>query len=506
LNSSKLHFSNTAFNFSTNLAKSLISMIIGLVLTPFLVTWLGDDIFAQNRLLLDLFSYVGIFELGLVGAIYPLIINSLNNRDGDFDLYQVISYSFRIFLKQSFLLLVVSAVMFLFLNFFFNLSGPHLFPIQMSWGIYSLILILFPINVLRIYFDSIQKISLINILLIVQLIVVQSLCAFLAWKGFGLIGQISANVVGIFILNILIIVFFLRSFDLTKLRKQSLLKFEDFKKRVWELNWNSFAQSTSGKICLYTDNVLVGLFWGVSAVTPFFLCQKIVSIIQQQLLSIGSSSWASLIDIWNSGDRSRFEEKIFESNKFIMIASISFLVPVLVLNKLFIQVWIGLQYFSFEVTLFAIFVAIFQSLISFWGWLLTGSGKLKSMTKPTLIYSGLNLCLSVLFSYYYKFGPLLGTVVALVFYYNWSLGAIICNEFRLQKLKFFMAVLQPILLGFISYFVLNYGLSFFSFEATWVNLVVLSGISFVFMIMISVIILLNSRERKIWLRRFRLIK
>src|SRR4051812_5638077 len=60
-----------------------ITLVIGLLVTPLLLRWLGEERFGAFRVSLDWIGYLGLLELGLGAALPPLLARSLGQGNSD---------------------------------------------------------------------------------------------------------------------------------------------------------------------------------------------------------------------------------------------------------------------------------------------------------------------------------------------------------------------------------------------------------------------------------------
>ncbi|MHC5543999.1 lipopolysaccharide biosynthesis protein, partial [Singulisphaera rosea] len=63
------------------LSFTLVTTVVGLFVTRLLVEWLGEDKFGAFRVVLDWQAFLNLLELGLGGAIAPLLARAFAHND-----------------------------------------------------------------------------------------------------------------------------------------------------------------------------------------------------------------------------------------------------------------------------------------------------------------------------------------------------------------------------------------------------------------------------------------
>ena len=72
-----------AWNYATALLFTATTAVTGLAVTPAVVRWLGDERYGACRMIADYFGYLALLELGLGGALGPLLARAAGRGDED---------------------------------------------------------------------------------------------------------------------------------------------------------------------------------------------------------------------------------------------------------------------------------------------------------------------------------------------------------------------------------------------------------------------------------------
>src|SRR5262245_28704233 len=71
------------WNYLTGLLYMAVTLVAGLIATPWLLHWLGEERFGAARTTWDWFGYVALLELGLGAALPPLLAQAVGQEDAD---------------------------------------------------------------------------------------------------------------------------------------------------------------------------------------------------------------------------------------------------------------------------------------------------------------------------------------------------------------------------------------------------------------------------------------
>ena len=93
-------------NYATTIAFTVIVMATSLVATPLLLRWLGQERFGAYRMIYDSYGYLTLLDLGLGGALAPLLARAIGRGDRR-GLRNVMAAGMRLYLGVALAALVV---------------------------------------------------------------------------------------------------------------------------------------------------------------------------------------------------------------------------------------------------------------------------------------------------------------------------------------------------------------------------------------------------------------
>jgi O-antigen/teichoic acid export membrane protein len=290
-----------------------------------------------------------------------------------------------------------------------------------------------------------QQSYVVNYSLIGQYLLITALSLAAAKLQWGLAGQAGAQTVGLMFSALILIAIGLR--DYPPLRQaQSAVR---LKAALWKLNWPTLVFNLSGRVGLLSDNIIVGWTMGPALVAPFFLTQRLASLAQIQLQSMGNATWAALVELHANGDMESFRSRLLELSGLVSGLGLALLGPIGAYNRQFTLHWLGpAAYAGDGVTLLACLNGWLSSIFSLWGWPLSGTGKIAAWAPYSVAFLVVNLGVSVGATLGFGLvGPLLGTLAGFLSVSAWAMPRVLKQAFGIEPWNLCAAAGRPLLLG-----------------------------------------------------------
>jgi O-antigen/teichoic acid export membrane protein len=435
----------SALNWIAGVAVSLTTIAIAFVTTPLLLRFLGAERFGATRAAADWFGHLSLLELGLGGALAPLLAMALGRGD-DGLVRRTLAAGVRAFVKVALAAVAAGLVITLFIGRLVPVSPALLRDLRIACLIGTAGLLLYPLAPFRQLADAAQRGYAIHRTAFAQSLVTTLLAVALAWKGLGISGQFVALVAGQVVFAIVMTRDGLR--QRPGLLKEAASAPADPAARaaIRKLNVPSLLFDLSSRAGLLTDNIVIALVLGPSAVVPLFLTQRLPQLAQSQLQGVGNASWAALGELHALGRHEVFNARLVELTRLVAALSLAALVPIAAYNHAFVNLWVGPEHFGGSaVTALAAANAFMLALVSLWGWCFSGTGQIAVLVPIMMIGSVLNLALSVAGAYAIGLaGPLLGTAIAIAGTTLWYLPAQLHQKFGTPLGSLVRAVMMPL--------------------------------------------------------------
>ncbi len=493
-----------SWGFLSGLALAGITAVVGLAATPLLLRWLGQEAFGAFRAASDWTGNLLIFELGISGALMPMMAQAVGRGDRQ-RVRAILRVSVRIYLGIALLMLAAGAVLALVSFRLIPASPSAASDLSGGCWVALLALLVIPLSPFRALAEADQRSYLINCLLVVQALLIAGMGLALAWLGWGITGQCLALSIGSLPLLLLLARDGWRRYRAPRNSETDPVLEADIRRDIWKLNWPSLLRNISGRIGYYTDNLLIAYFLGPAAAASFFLTQRICALAQTQLQGIGSSAWAGLVELAVKGKMELFHRRLIELTGLVVVLGIAVMVPLAAFNQGFIALWVGPDCFAGEwVTVLAAVNGVLLAISSLWGLVLSGAGHVRRVAPGTAASAAVNITASVVGTILVgPPGPLLGTLAALVLVNSWYFPMLLRRHLQVPIRPLLRAIAIPAVIG-VAYGFIVWWLDHAHPPQGWIDLAVKMTSSALLYLALAWVAVFNAGQRAEWISRLRL--
>jgi O-antigen/teichoic acid export membrane protein len=484
-------------NLFSAIIKGLATSVIGFVITPYLIHYVGDEQFGLYKIILDWLSNVWIFDLGVSGAFLAIAAMKIKDADKK-ELFRDGFYKYFTALP---LMYIACFGFYVFTRFIIKLETVSISDYTISFFIIALTFIFYPLNAFRQYFEVSERLNFINKVTIVQLVLTNIFSLVFAYLGFGLVGLSFAY--SLFIALGFIYIYYRACRELD-------LKYKDlFKERGRYITMikgegkNFLFINISQKISFLADNTIIAYFYNASMIVPFFISGRLAGLFQGQVQSVTYSGWASLIAFYNDGERETFKLRLVELLKGNFVLSLACLCVIWVLNESFITLWIGKEYFIDQsFTIIVSLLSLVNILNFFLGHVLSGTGHVSHQSKAYIITGISNLILSIVLTLEVGlYGPVLASLITmglLLVYKLILLNRIYAVSLTEQLLLFLPSSLFAALIIFFYPYLFN-----ILDASSWMKIITHGAILGLSLSVLSFLFCFTKLEKETWIKRLR---
>lgn len=438
----------TAYTFGTAMVFSAVTMVVGLIAVPLLLHWLGEERYGAYRATADWYGYLPLFELGLGGALLPLLARAAGRGD-DTTLRATIASSVRAYLRVTLFMLAGGIVLLVVIGKLVPVQPALRVDLRTAALLGTAAVLFMPLQPFRHLAEARQRGYHVNLLLVLQSLTITAAALFLAWRGWGITGQMAALLVGT-------AVFFATLLWVHWRREPQLVRQALSAKRddaswneLWTLNRPTVVRRVCGQVSVMSDRIIVAAFLGPAAVVPLYVTQRLTELAQAQVQNVGGASWAGLAELYAMGDHETFRRRLLELTTLVVGLSVAVLVPIVAYNGHFVTLWVGGDRYAGDMlTLVAGGNALMLGLFTLWDWAFGGTGLVARLVPISIISTLMNLGLSLALTPKLGIiGPLLGTLAASVITTAWYLPVLLRRTFQLPVRRLLGAVARPALIG-----------------------------------------------------------
>lgn len=491
-----------AWNVATLLVFTAVTTATGLAATPWIVHWLNEERYGAAKLISDYGGYLALLELGLGGALSPLLARAAARGD-ERTLRGAMAAGVRLYLGVAALIVTVGLLLGAVVGRLVPVSPALARDLRLAWFIAvsgSALLVLSPFRALA---EARQRGYRVNLLLTAQAVLITSLSLLWAWRGWGITGQVAALVVG----NTLVSLVLARdgAHHHPGLWRAALTDrpAPETWRALWRLSPPTLAMNLCGRVGLLTDYILVGQFLGAAPITTLILTQRLAVLAQAQLQGIGGAAWAGLAELHARGELETFRRRLIELTNLVAILGAAILGPIVAYNRHFFALWVpGQSYGGDLVVLIASANAMHLGLFSLWNWCFVGTGQVRRVLPLVAAGSVLNLAASVSLTWRLRSiaGPLLGTTLAALTIDLWFMPLLLRKTFGVSLRALAEAVATPLAWG-VLYTAGLWWLARMHRPGGWPGLAAETGLAAPGFLALAWFLLLNPTDRDLWRRR-----
>lgn len=492
-----------AFTYSSGLLFTAVTMVVGLIAVPLLLRWLGEERYGAFRATADWFGYLSLLELGIGGALLPLLARAAGQRD-ESTLVETLAAGIHAYSRVTAFMLLGGLTLLAVIHILVPVGAPHIGDLRRAALIATIGLLVTPLLPFRHLGEAKQEGYRINLLLLMQSLLITSAALLLAYSGWGITGQVAAMFLGS--------LFFLGTLTIREVRRypavwtavRGPIRDSAAWQKIWDLNRPTVIRQICGRVSVMSDRIIVAALLGPAMVVPLFVTQRLLELAQSQIQSIGSASWAGLAELHAVGEREIFANRLIELTGLVAALGIGILVPIVAYNQHFVSLWVGEdRYASDLVTFVAAGNAFLLALITLWDWAFGGTGQVARLVPVSIVSTTLNLLISLLLTPVLGLvGPLIGTLCSTAATTAWYVPLLLRRVFDVPTGRLIRAVAVPAGWGVV-YFLLAWNLGRSRSSLGWGSLALEMASLAIAYFAVWWHLMLDRSERTLFIQRFR---
>jgi O-antigen/teichoic acid export membrane protein len=390
-----------------------INVVVGLLLSPFILHRLGDTAFGIWVLIFSVTGYYGLFDLGIRSSIvrYVSKFTATGDREALAKLINTSLFSYSCVGVASMLVtLVVSSQ----IHRMFHI--PPEFQTTARWLLLMVgtsVAIGFPAGIFSGFLEGLQRFYINNWTNVASILIRAALIVTALRRGYGLL-TIALITVTLPLLGSLLRGFLALRFCPVPFGR----KYVDRATFRQIANYSSvtFVIMVAGRLKFKTDELVIGTMMSAAAVTYFSVGGRIVDYAGQVVTALAQifSPMSSQSDA--RGDMSRLRKIFLVGNRVCAFTIFPVCVILVILGKSVIEVWVGKKYVAAS---YPVLVVMILCMTLWWaqgasGRILFGMSRHGTWAKVTLIEGISNVILSIILVRPYGIiGDAFGTAIPL---------------------------------------------------------------------------------------------
>jgi O-antigen/teichoic acid export membrane protein len=494
-------------NFASTALLMAVTMCVAFPAAPYLVSWLGKPTLGGLRVVNAAFGYLGLLELGLGGAIAPLLAAAIQ-RDEPRTLHETVAAGARAYAWVALGSIVIGSLLTPVIPWFAGDVDPaQREDLRRAWWVQLGGFVPLFVLPLRSVLEAAQLSYVVNLLLLGQSLLVTGLSLVLAWAGWGITGQAVALVIGNWAFSLSLVAGASRHHP--GLLRSILTRPTSVETRraLRRLSAPTLIVNLCGRVAVLSDELVVGGMLGAARVVTFAYTQKLAQLGQSILQAVGGASWAALAQLHAHGHMETFNKRLIELTRMIAVVGVVGLVPVVGYDRAFVRLWLGPRFYGGDLVIMLASVnAVLLATQSLWAWCFVATGRTRELVPLTVVTMLVNLAASVLATHLVGLpGPLVGSTVGFLAVGFWMLPLRLQSLYGTPPRALWRAVAIPSGAGFAAAALLG-TLTRFHEPKGWLALAAEMTLSALVMLALGLTVLLTSEDRALWRQRLALLR
>jgi O-antigen/teichoic acid export membrane protein len=371
-----------------------VNILVGIFLSPFILHRLGDTAFGIWVLIFSVTGYYGLFDLGIRSSVIRYV-STYSATDDVSGLARLINTSLATYTAIGAVAVAVTLVCTLYVGRLFRIPSDFLVTARWLFLIVGASVALgFPTGVFGGILEGLQRFYWVNVTNVVSTLLRAALIVAALTHGYGLITVALITVIlpiigsivrAIIVLAILPIRFGWKYVDRSAFRE------------IANYSATSFVLMIAYKLRFKTDEIVIGTFLSVTAITYFSIgdrlldyAAEVVSSLAQIFVPMSGQSDAR-------GDKEHLRKILIAGNRACALIIFPISAVLIILGKSVIEAWVGARYISESYpVLLVLVIPITTSLAQAASVrILYGIARHRAMAWVTLMESITNLILSI---------------------------------------------------------------------------------------------------------------
>jgi O-antigen/teichoic acid export membrane protein len=389
-----VHWGRILRNIFSNWTSYLVTMLVGFLLAPIIVRSLGNTGYGLWTLVISMTGYFGLLDLGIRSSVGRFVTRHLALNDEQ-NVNRTASTAFAMLACAGFAAFLVTLAIAVFL-----FDAVKVEPEYAATGRLALMLAglnmscALPLGVFSSVLIAMERNDVLSSVTVVGEITRGAVVVWALRHGYGLVALASIA------LTITLVQYAAMALFAKRL-------YRPLKISIAYVNWRGcrdllgfsiyrFIWTVANQLIFYSDSVVIGIFLGAAAITPFAIAsalinygRNIVSLLTDTLYPV-----AARMDARN--DAAGLQHLLVLGTRLALLVTLPLCLGLLFLGRQFITLWIGPAYAESAVILTVLTIPQFGSMSQYASALvLTGMARHRALAYIALAEAAANVVLSI---------------------------------------------------------------------------------------------------------------
>ncbi|MGO9269591.1 MAG: oligosaccharide flippase family protein [Terriglobia bacterium] len=330
-----------------------VNILVGFLLSPYILHKLGDDAFGLWILVVSFTGFYGLFDLGIRSSIikYVAHYHAAHDEDG---IARVICTSLTGYGGVALVLLFATFLSSFYVGRLFHVSGGFLRTARVLFLMVGAAVAMgFPLGVFGGVLQGLQKFTWVNLTQAAATLVRALLIVIALRHGRGLLA-VALITMGLPLLASIFYIGVVHRFVPIRLGRRFVSR-SSFR-QLMGYGSITFIIIVAEQLRFQTDAVIIGVFLSASAITFFSIGAKLCDYAVMPVHSMADIFLPMSSEAEASNNRDRLRQIFIEGNRFCAFTMFPICVVMIILGRSLIQVWVGPKYVSSYMVLLLLIV------------------------------------------------------------------------------------------------------------------------------------------------------
>ena len=381
---------NTAWNY----VATFVSLGLGLLFIPVFVRYLGDAQYGLWVLVNAIAGYAGLLDLGLATAVVKSVAEYRVHGARD-QMNEFLSTLCALYLGLCVIALAGTAVVIIGFGRLFTVSPEQLAVARTLLAIVgSGVALSFPVSLSGGILAGYQRYDVLNWLAIGNLVLGMGSILIVLWAGYGIVAVAVAHV------GAMAVTHAIRIYAAFRIHPGLSIHLGRFRfahvRRIRSYSLFLSLQAGLAQLVLKTDEIVIGMFLPVAAITPYAVGMKLNNAVRTLGQQLVSTLFPVAAQLHGERDNARLSRLVIDGTRMTLGIGLPTALSVLVLADPLLRVWMGPGYETAAVVTGLLLVHTMGAMV-IWVPVTVAQaiGTVKIFTLATSVEAALNLCLSV---------------------------------------------------------------------------------------------------------------
>ena len=338
----QLRVRQIARNVFSNWLATAASMAVGFLLSPFIVHRLGNEAYGIWVLAMSSINYLSMLDLGMRSSVLRHV--SKGHTVGDHDAASAaISGALWVRLQLSGVVLLLTLALTYLFPVLFKVPGHLAHDARLAVLIIGLNLTLgMTMTVFGGVVSGLNRYDLQTVVTLVQLVLRVTGVVLVLRNGYGIVAIACCEFVAALVGNVLLVLLARRIYP--EMRVFFKRPEREIMRSLWSYSIYAFLTTVALQLLYQTDNLVVGSFISVSAVTFYSIGNSLCRYTDQFTSAMSMSFVPAASTYEAAGDTDRLQALYQVGTRASMALSLPILATLLLRGRTFIGLWMGPQY------------------------------------------------------------------------------------------------------------------------------------------------------------------